>query len=95
MHKNVLAPNNIVYQSKLLSKGYERLVYWNECKTKVIIKTTNEFRFFLESNFIGVNRLFTLVYTNRDVASKRFIAKRYYLPKGITDNSNVIMIILM
>ena len=34
----MLAPNNIVYQSKLLSKGYERLVYWNECKTKVIIK---------------------------------------------------------
>ena len=27
-----------MYQSKLLSKGYERLVYWNECKTKVIIK---------------------------------------------------------
>ena len=26
--------------------------------------TTNEFRYFHESNFVGVNRLFVLVYTN-------------------------------
>ena len=51
--------------SKLLSKGFERLVYWNEYKTKSDNKnTTNEFRYILESNFVGVNRLFVLVYTN-------------------------------
>ena len=34
--------------SKLLSKGFERSVYWNEYKTKSDNKnTTNEFTFFL------------------------------------------------
>ena len=51
--------------SKLLSKGFQRSVNWNESKTKSDNKnTTNELRFFLESNFVGVNRLFLLVYIN-------------------------------
>ena len=51
--------------SKLLSKLFERSVYWNEDKTKNVKKnTTNKFRYFLESNFVGVNRLFALVYSN-------------------------------
>ena len=75
--------------SKLLSKGFERSVYWNEYRTKSDF-TTNEFRFFLESNFVGANRLFALVYTNKDAASKRFKGERYYLPKGIIDNYNII-----
>ena len=49
--------------SKLLSKGFERSVYWNQNKTKSENKnTTNEYRYFLKSNFVGVNRLFVLVY---------------------------------
>ena len=36
--------------------------------------------------FVGV-----LVYTNQDAASRRFKDKRYYLPKGIIDNYNVII----
>ena len=52
--------------SKLLSKEFERSVYWNEYKTKNETKTrTNEFRYFLKSYFVGVNRLFLLVYLNR------------------------------
>ena len=43
--------------TKLLSKGFEISVYWNEYKTKSD-KTTNEFKYFLQSNFVGVNRLF-------------------------------------
>ena len=44
--------------SKLLSKGFERPVYSNEYKTKSEIKTTtNEYRYFLESHFVGVSRL--------------------------------------
>ena len=39
---------------------------------------TNEYRFFLESKFVGVNRQFVLVYSNEGAASKRFKAKRYY-----------------
>ena len=64
--------------SKLLGKGFERSVYWNEYKLAIDNKiTTNKFRFFLESNFVGVNRLFVLVYSNEDTASKRFKVKRY------------------
>ena len=51
--------------SKLLSKGFEWSVYWNEYKTKSENKNTaNKFRYFLESNFVRLNRLFVLVYTN-------------------------------
>ena len=78
--------------SKLLSKGFERSIYWNEYKAKSVNKnTTNEFRLFLESNFVGVNRLFVLVYTNQDAASRIFKAKIYYLAKGIIDNYHVII----
>ena len=53
--------------SKLFGKGFGRSVYRNESKTKSESKTkTNEFRYFLESNFVGVNRLFVLVYPNQN-----------------------------
>ena len=66
--------------SKLLSKGFERSVYWIEFKTKCDNKnTTNEFRYFLESNFVGANRLLVLAYSNQDAACNRFRDKKYYL----------------
>ena len=78
--------------TKLLSKGFERSVYWNKYKTKSENKNTiNEYRYFLESNCVRVNRLFVLVYTNVDGNTKRFNARKYYLPKGIIDNYNVII----
>ena len=68
--------------SKLLGKGFERSVYWNEYNRKGETKTTtNEYRYFLESNFVGVNRLFVLLYLNRDNDVKQFKNGRYYLPK--------------
>ena len=43
--------------SKRLSKGFERLVYFYEYKTKSDNEnTTNKFRCFLKSNFLGVIR---------------------------------------
>ena len=58
--------------SKRFSKGFERSIYWSEFKTKSENKnTTNKYRYFLESNFVGVNRLFVLVYTNQDDDSKK------------------------
>ena len=67
--------------SRLLSRRFKRSLYWNEYKTKSDNENiTNEFRFFLESNFVGVDRFFVLVYSNQD-ASRRFKAKKYYLPK--------------
>ena len=62
--------------SNRLSKGFERSVYWNEHKTKSENKnTTKEYRYFLESNFVGVNRLFALIYLNRNNDVKRFNAR--------------------
>ena len=55
-------------------------------KTKT---ATNEFRYFLESNLVGLNRLFVLLYLNRDNDAKWFKIRRYYLPKGIIKNYNV------
>ena len=53
--------------------------------------TTKEYRYYLESTFVGVNRLFFLVCSNQDPDSKRFKTKRYYLPKGIINNYNIII----
>ena len=64
--------------SKLLSKGFKIPVYWNENKTKSDNKNTaNELRYFLESGFVGVNRLFVLVYTNEGNNAKRFNNQKY------------------
>ena len=78
--------------SKLLSKRFEGSLYWNEYKIKSENKnTTNEYRYFLDSNFVGVKRLFVLVYSNQDKDSKISKTQRYYLRKGIIDNYNVII----
>ena len=66
--------------SKLLSKGFKRLVYWNEYKSDNK-NTTNVIRYFLESDFVGVNRLFVLVFLNQHAASKRFKAKKILFAK--------------
>ena len=51
--------------SKLLSKRFERSIYWNEYKAKSDDKNTaSEVRFFLELNVFRVNKLFVLVYSN-------------------------------
>ena len=54
----------------------------NKCKTKnENNNTTNECREFPESSFVGVNRLFVLIYSDQYVNSKRLKSQRYYLPK--------------
>ena len=50
--------------------------------------TANESRYFLESNFVGVHRLFALVYSTQDVNSKRIKTRWYYFPEVII-NSDV------
>ena len=49
--------------SKILSKGFERSVYWNEYNKIKNKNTTNEYICFLKSNSVGVNIRF-LVYSN-------------------------------
>ena len=51
----------------------------------------NKWIYFLESNFVGVNRLFVLVYSNQDDTLKRYKAKIHFIPKGIFKNYNVII----
>ena len=60
-----LSPRDNQKLSRLFSKGFKRSVYWNEYQIKSDSKNvTHEFRSFLESNFVGVNRLFVLDYSN-------------------------------
>ena len=57
--------------------------YWNEYKARSENKNrTNEYRYFQESSFEGLKRLFVLVC---------YSTKRYYLPKGFIKNYNVII----
>ena len=73
--------------SKHRSERVKRSVYWNEYKTKCENKNTrNEYRYFLESNFVGFNRVFVLLYANQDDNAKNVKTQRYYLPKSIIKN---------
>ena len=53
--------------------------------------TRKDYRYFLESIFVRVSRLFELVYLNKGNDLKRFEAQIYYLPEGIIKNYNVII----
>ena len=78
--------------SKLLSKGFEGSIYWNEYKTKRENKNTpNEYRYFLEPDLVGVNRLFELAYLKRNNDIQPLKTQRYYLEKGIIVYYNVIV----
>ena len=61
--------------SKLFTKGFERSVYWTKSENKI---TANEYRCFLESNFVVVKILFVLIYQSQDGSAKRFNCKKYY-----------------
>ena len=69
--------------SKLLIKGIERSAYWNKYKTKFENEnTTNNYRHFLESNFVGHNRLFIFIYSKKDDNAEVYKARMYHLPKS-------------
>ena len=50
----------------------------------------NKYTYFLASKFLGGSSFFVLVYSDQDGNAKRFKARRYYLPKGIVKNYNLI-----
>ena len=67
-------------------------MYRNEYKTKCKDKsTTNEYRHFIKTNFIGLKILFVLIYLNENNDIKWYKFLRYYIPKGIINNYNVII----
>ena len=93
LFKKILAASllAVTLSEKSISKGFERSVYWNEYKTKSRSKNmTIEYRYFLELNLLGVNRLFLLIYLNREDDAKRFKAQMCYLPKGVVKNYRII-----
>ena len=57
--------------SRLLINGFERSVYRNKDKTKSGNKNTaNRYRYFLDSNFQGLSRLFVSICSNQDCNDK-------------------------
>ena len=74
---------------KLLSKEFQKSVYWNEFKTHSDIYIY--IYIFLESNFVEVKMLFVLVYSNQDANARRFRTWKYCLPKGSIKSYNVII----
>ena len=75
--------------SKLLSKGFERSVYWNENKKQKMRIKIQQMNVDVFSNFVGANRLSVLIYLNRENDVKRFKTRIYYLSKSIIKNCNV------
>ena len=77
-----LSAKNHQKLSRLLSKWFERSVYWNEYKRERENKnTTNEYKYFFESNFVGVNTLFVLVSSNAAVYFHLFEIE--YIPQAV------------
>ena len=80
--------------SELLSKGFERTVFWNEYKRKIervtIPQKDNMFRkTTLDVSFQGVSKLLAVAYETDDIernANTEESRRRYYLPRaGIID----------
>ena len=78
--------------TKLLGKGFKRLIFWNEYKSKAethILDNNNPKIILLDNSFQGVNRLFFLAYVNGGVnqinmdSHRRYDLSRVYLTKFI------------
>ena len=87
-----------LYQQKII-KNYQNVLkkdlkdqfIENKYKIKSENKNmTNEFTYFPESNFVWVNTLFVLVYSDQDDRVNRFKTQRYYLPKWIIKSYSII-----
>ena len=68
--------------SKLLNKGFKRLVYWNKCK--VILRdhaTNSNIRERLGASFQRVNKLFVLAYAHGDNVTNENSYRSYFLPR--------------
>ena len=78
------------YQNVLAKDFKDQFIGMNiKQKVRIKIQQTNSDK--IKSNFVGVNRLFVLVYTNQGDNAERLDGQKYYLSKGITKNYNVII----
>ena len=76
------------------NKGFQRSIYWNECKTKEINEDAdgNVFKYInLDPSFQGVNRLFVMAYNRPNGQPTRNGQRKYYLPRIDLEKYNVII----
>ena len=91
-----LSTKDNVNLTKQLNEVFKRSVYWNECKSKIETKTTdndNITRFPSDASFQGTSRLFVLAFdnTNGDNKVKRDSRRKYFLPRVDITNYNVLI----
>ena len=85
--------------SRLLSKGFERTVIWNEYKSKIerinIAVNDNTFkRTTLDASFQGVSRLLAAAYETGDIqrnTDHEHSRRKYYLPRTEIKDYNVLI----
>ena len=79
------------YQTLLVKDLKDQFIGMN-IKQKGRIKIQkNDYRYFLESNFLDISRSFALIYLNRSDDVTWFNARKHYLPKGIIKSYNTII----
>ena len=76
------------------NKGFQRSIYWNECKTREINEDANAnlFKYIkLDPSFQGDNRLFVMAYNRANGQPTRNEQGKYYLPRTSLNKYNVII----
>ena len=76
------------------NKGFQRSIYWNECKTREINEDANAnlFKYItLDPSFQGDNRLFVMAYNRANGQPTRNEQRKYYLPRTSLNKYNVII----
>ena len=76
------------------NKGFQRSIYWNECKTKELTENAdaNVFKYInLDPSFQGVNRLFVMAYNRVNGLPTRDGQQKYYLSRIDLNKYNVII----
>ena len=76
--------------SELLSKEFERSVYWNKYKATLTDYAANSYiRERLEASFQRVNKLFVLSYARGDNVTNENSYRKYFLPRLTIKNYNI------
>ena len=91
-----LNTNDNLKLTKLLSKEFKRSVFWNEYKSKMQTKTSNDNnlkRILLDSSFQGVYRLFAMGFDDAAKANRISMTshRKYVLPRKNLTKFNLLI----
>ena len=76
--------------SELLSKGFERSIYWNKYKAILTNYAADTYiRERLDASFQGVNKLFVLPYASGNNVTDENSYRKYFLPRLRIKNYNI------